>query len=96
MNTSKQITNLEDFQGANDGQTAPYCLFLRLESPCRQWQHNVALSASIPLQPAPFLGKFSLWRIEVAEKWDELFMTFGHNDGMKMGLGCCGRARMRS
>jgi len=20
------------------------------------------------------------------EKWDELFMTFGHNDGMKMGF----------
>src|ERR1700757_5355624 len=34
---------------------------------CRQWQHNVALSASIPLQPAPFLGKFNLWRIVVAE-----------------------------
>jgi hypothetical protein len=34
---------------------------------CRQWQHNVALSASIPLQPAPFWGKFSLWRIVVAE-----------------------------
>jgi hypothetical protein len=32
-----------------------------------QWQHNVALSASIPLQPAPFLAKFNLWRIEVAE-----------------------------
>jgi len=33
---------------------------------CRQWQH-VALSASIPLQPAPFLGEFNLWRIVVAE-----------------------------
>jgi hypothetical protein len=38
-------------------------IFLR---ECRQWQHNVALSDSIPLQPAPFLGKFNLWRIEVA------------------------------
>jgi hypothetical protein len=34
---------------------------------CRQWQHNVALSGSIPLQPVPFLGKFNLWRILVAE-----------------------------
>ena len=34
---------------------------------CRQWQHNVALSGTIPLQPAPFLGKFNLWRIVVAE-----------------------------
>jgi hypothetical protein len=36
---------------------------------CRQWQHNVALSDSIPLQPAPFLGKFNLWRIVVAEMY---------------------------
>ena len=35
---------------ADYGQTAPYCLFLRLES-----------------QPAPFWGKFNLWRIVVAE-----------------------------
>jgi hypothetical protein len=35
---------------------------------CRQWQHNVvAFCGSIPLQPAPFLGKFNLWRIVVAE-----------------------------
>jgi hypothetical protein len=34
---------------------------------CRQWQHNVAFSGSIPLQPAPFLGKSNLWRIVVAE-----------------------------
>ncbi len=35
---------------------------------CRQWQHNnVALSGSIPLQPAPFWGKFNLWRIVVSE-----------------------------
>ena len=34
---------------------------------CRQWQHNVALSGSIPFQPAPFLSKFNLWRIVVAE-----------------------------
>jgi hypothetical protein len=25
-----------------------------------QWQHNVALSGSMPLQPAPFLGKSNL------------------------------------
>jgi hypothetical protein len=35
---------------------------------CRQWQHIVvAFSGSIPLQRAPFLGKFNLWRIVVAE-----------------------------
>jgi len=33
----------------------------------RQWQQNVALSGSIPLQPAPFFGKFNLLRIVVAE-----------------------------
>src|SRR5258708_3779313 len=27
----------------------------------------IELSGSIPLQPAPFLGKFNLWRILVAE-----------------------------
>ncbi len=68
----------------SDAQTAPYCLLLRPESPCRrgpldlpietlrikwqdwiapggrimvhrecrQWQHNVALSGRIPMQPA--------------------------------------------
>jgi hypothetical protein len=35
---------------------------------CRQWQHIIAArSGSIPSQPARFLGRFNLWRIEVAE-----------------------------
>jgi hypothetical protein len=34
---------------------------------CRQWLHNVALGGSIPLQPAPSLGKSNLWRIVVSE-----------------------------
>src|SRR5258708_25433317 len=32
---------------------------------------------SIPLQRAPFWGKFSLWRIVVAEKWDEQVYRMG-------------------
>ena len=32
---------------------------LRLESPCRHWQHSIATST--------ILGKFNLWRIVVAE-----------------------------
>jgi uncharacterized protein (DUF427 family) len=44
----------------------------------------------------PLGGTKSEYAVWTYDKWDELFMTFGHNDGMKMGLGCCGRARMRS
>src|SRR5882724_2373790 len=46
---------------------------------CQQWQHNVALSGSIPLQPAPFLGKFILWRIVVAENPGGLNRSVQHH-----------------
>jgi hypothetical protein len=58
---------------------------------CRQWQHNVALNGSIPLQPAPFLGKFILWRIVVAANpvLRELNANFGaairHTEGRHCG-----------
>jgi len=36
-------------------------------SASRMRRRNVALSGSIPLQPAPFWCKFNLWRIVVSE-----------------------------
>ena len=56
----------------------------------------VKASIAVPAQAVP--GE-SAWKLRITYsnkgseshistgKWDELFMTFGHNDGMKMGLG---------
>jgi hypothetical protein len=34
-----------------------------------------------PVELAGVFGNYDPPQIELADKWDELFMTFGHNDG---------------